>query len=324
MDYFIGVDGGGTKTAFVLADGEGKILASHTMGSANYKQVGMNGLMEMLKTGLQQVMTQAQVDSLDSGYVCIGIPMYRESKFFDACIEERVREELSEWKVHLVNDCEVGWAGSLGLEDGINLVAGTGSISFGRNGEGQTVSVGGWSDYFSDEGSCKWLGTKCMELFSKEADGRLPKGPLYNIIWREFGLESDKDIIDIFEQQYMPYRDKIASLQKLLLQAANEGDPVACRAYEDAAEELLMILEATARRLRMGDTIRVTCSGGLFRAGKVIFDPLLKKMEERKMVYTESFYRPEMGALLLAAEFFKGKETVKRIRKEWEKKDVFN
>ena len=69
----------------------------------------------------------------------------------------------------IVNDSVVGWAGSLGLSSGINLVAGTGSIAYGRNDAGEEARAGGWDERFSDEGSCYWLGMKSLELFQKKA-----------------------------------------------------------------------------------------------------------------------------------------------------------
>ena len=84
-----------------------------------------------------------------------------------------------------MNDSVVGWAGSLGLSSGINLVAGTGSIAYGRNDAGEEARAGGWDERFSDEGSCYWLGMKSLELFSKESDGRAEKA----LFWRFFGID---------------------------------------------------------------------------------------------------------------------------------------
>ena len=89
--------------------------------------------------------------------------------------------------------------GILGLSSGINLVAGTGSIAYGRNDAGEEARAGGWDERFSDEGSCYWLGMKSLELFfSKESDGRAEKGALLEIFRNRFELKCDFDIIDIF------------------------------------------------------------------------------------------------------------------------------
>ena len=97
----------------------------------------------------------------------------------------------------------MGWAGSLLCNPGINIVAGTGSIAFGKNAKGETARCGGWSEWFSDEGSGYWLGMKCVQMFSRQSDGRDERGPLYNIFKNQLKLTADEDIIDLFEKEYL-------------------------------------------------------------------------------------------------------------------------
>ena len=95
-----------------------------------------------------------------------------------------------------------------------------------------------------------------MELFSKESDGRVKKGKLLEIFRYNFNLKNDFDLIDIFDEVYKNNRTKTAELQKLLLQAAMQGDEEAIRLYEAAAEELALIIGAVYRKLEFsGDTI---------------------------------------------------------------------
>ncbi len=54
------------------------------------------------------------------------------------------------------NDMVCGWAGSLACADGINVVAGTGSICYGEY-QGRSARCGGWGELFSDEGSAYWI-----------------------------------------------------------------------------------------------------------------------------------------------------------------------
>ena len=71
-----------------------------------------------------------------------------------------------------------GWAGALAGEDGINIVAGTGSIAYGEY-RGRSARAGGWGELFSDEGSAYWLAREGLRLFSRMSDGRAPRGALY-------------------------------------------------------------------------------------------------------------------------------------------------
>lgn len=300
MKYYIGIDGGGSKTIFAIADESGKILGKIQAGSAFYKQIGEDGVIELLRNGVKEVCAFAEGEHTEIASVCFGMPAWGESPVNDKVIEEKILSTFSEWNIHIVNDCEVGWAGSLLAEPGINIVAGTGSIAFGKNEDGQTARCGGWSEWFSDEGSGYWLGMKCVQLFSRQSDGRDEKGPLYDIIRNALKLSDDMDIVDLFEAEYLHKRDRIASLQKLLLQAANEGDVYAIGAYEQAAKELYDIVCGVKKKIFAGKDCMVSCSGGIFKTGDVIRKPFEKLLEDYGMHLTEAKAEPYVGAVLLA------------------------
>lgn len=300
MKYYIGIDGGGSKTIFSIADENGKILGTVKAGSAFYKQIGEEGLMILLKNGVDAVCRFVKDDNMELAAVCFGMPGWGESPKSDYLLKEKLIQTFPSWNLHIVNDCEVGWAGSLLGEPGINLVAGTGSIAFGKNAEGQTARCGGWSEWFSDEGSGYWLGIKCIQLFSRQSDGRDKRGPLYKIVRKELELSEDEEVIDLFEQKYLHQRDRIASLQKLLLHAANEGDEYAIAAYEQAARELFELVRGVKRQIFQGEACIVSCSGGLFNVGDLIRKPLEKLLEEDDMKLREPKAEPYEGAVLLA------------------------
>ena len=91
------------------------------------------------------------------------------------------------------NDMVCAWAGSLGGEDGINIVAGTGSIGYGER-RGKTARAGGWGEVFGDEGSAYWIAVQGLNVFTRMSDGRLPKGPLYAAFTASLGLSADLDL----------------------------------------------------------------------------------------------------------------------------------
>lgn len=130
-----------------------------------------------------------------------------------------------------------------------------------------------------------------------------------------FNLKNDFDLIDIFDEVYKNNRTKTAELQKLLLQAAMQGDEEAIRLYEAAAEELALIIGAVYRKLEFsGDTI-VSYSGGLFHAGDFILKPLVRKLEENGICLCPPKYSPVQGAALLAArEYSRDGEFLSRIK----------
>lgn len=304
MNYYIGIDGGGTKTAYVVMDDENNVVVSITTKGCSYKESSIDSVISTMECNIHKCIQQAGISKLLIKGIAIGLPCYGESSKEDSQIYSKIENMLSEIPFYLTNDVEVGWAGSLNTKDGINVVAGTGSIAFGKY-NGKTARSGGWSTYFGDEGSCYWIGRKTMELFSKQADGRVLRGPLYSIIMEKFALDNDMDFIDVMEQEYVPHRDKVASLQKLLLLSAKEGDQSALDLYKEAAKELFLLVDGVKKQLNMPEKITVSYSGGLFHAKEFVlpqFEELVRTIGGRLV---EPELNPVEGAVLLAKQVYK-------------------
>lgn len=322
MKYFLGIDGGGTKTAFLLVDAHGRECASITADGGSWRDLGLESVLNNIRENVTSCLIQAGISGHEVCGAAIGLPCFGESPMEDQNIEKRVKDLFPEFPIYITNDVEVGWAGSLGLAPGINIVAGTGSIAFGRNDSGETARSGGWSCFFGDEGSCYQLGRKTMELFSKQADGRIPKNKLYNLIIETFKLTNDFDFIDIMEQEYVGNRSKVASLQKILLQAAESGDESAIHLYQEAAGELALMIESVARKLSMtGKTLPVSWSGGLFHARKFVLPWLEQSVSMLGGSMAEPKFLPVQGAVLLSAEKYAAEllPDILRGLSEWRK-----
>lgn len=300
MKYFFGIDGGGTKTAYLLVDETGRKLAVERTAGCSYKEIGIENTVNLLRKGALQCIRSAGITSRQLTGTAVGLPCFGELKEEDILLEKAVRECFDFSPVRITNDVEVGWAGSLGLQPGINIVAGTGSIAYGKNAEGRSARSGGWSVFFGDEGSCHWLGRRTMELFSKQADRRVEKGPLYEIVMEEFKLQDAMDFIKYMDRDYIPDRSRVASLQRLLLQAADRGDRAALQLYREAAEELAMMVESIAKSLWNGEKIRVSYSGGLFHAKEYVLPVLEKRIAGINAGLAGPLFSPVQGAVLMA------------------------
>ncbi|MBS5385953.1 MAG: hypothetical protein KHY31_01110 [Clostridiales bacterium] len=309
--HFLGIDGGGTKTDFLLLNEEGNTVRQRRIGTISYKQIGMDNTVWVLRENIKEILGGIQ----EKVYICIAFPNWGESAGNDILFSQRLHE-ITSFPVKVVNDSMAGWAGSLGLQEGINLVAGTGSIVYGRNKNGEEARAGGWCELFSDEGSCYWLGIKALELFTKESDGRAEKGTLLEIFRAYFCLKEDFDIIDIFEKEYKNDRTKIASIQKQLYQAAVSGDVEAQKLYISAAQELAALIKTVYRKLKFQREIAVSYSGGLFHTRELILNPLQEQLAASGLYLCMPKYMPVQGAALLAAwEYRKEEAFIERILK---------
>lgn len=297
---YIGIDGGGSKTHFLCADACGQVIGEYFASGTHYHSVGLTTVINILKEGIDQVLPKELRSTLKG--ICFGMPGYGESPEEDKMAVSQIRDSIPH-PIHFCNDVEAGWAGAFGLETGICIVSGTGSIGFGKNASGETARSGGWSEFFSDEGSCYWLGKKALELFAKESDGRARKGALYEAMRTHLQLSDDNEINRLAYERFSSSRYETASLQKVLFLAAKEGDSSARLLYEEAAHELSLIVLALKETLALHGEVRVSYTGGLFQTGEMILAPLRKALPP-SVTLTPPLFSPAQGAVLLACGSF--------------------
>ncbi|MGH8180516.1 MAG: N-acetylglucosamine kinase [Steroidobacteraceae bacterium] len=304
MKTFLGVDGGGTKTRFLLIDETGRVLASHLEGPAYYLEIGLDALGRMLAHGIGRTLAQAQVREADLTHAFLGVPAYGEDSKLLPALDAAPAQALPHGRYRCDNDMVCGWAGALAGADGINIVAGTGSIAYGEFA-GHNARAGGWGELFSDEGSSYWLAREGLRLFSRMSDGRVPRGPLYEHVRRHFSLDRDLDLCAAIYGQDIAQRSHFAQLAKLLTAAAADGDRSALALFEEAARELADLVDAVRRQLPVpvDAPVPVSSSGGMFQAGNGLREMLSSQLRRRSTQYrfVEAVLPPDVGAAIQAA-----------------------
>jgi len=301
---FLGVDGGGTKTALCLIDREGRMVAQAQAPSCYYFTEGIGLVRRVLQQGVEEVCRQASITPADIDHAFIGLPSYGEVSGDVPALDAVPGEVIGHGRYACDNDMVCGWAGSLGGADGINVISGTGSMTYGERA-GQGVRVGGWGELFGDEGSAYWIAIRGLGAFSRMSDGRLPIGPLHGMLTEQLSLANDLNIVDVVLNRWQGERGKIASLSRTVVEAASAGDACAAQILTEAAKELADIVDVTRRRLSFeaGETVPVSYSGGIFSAESIlrVFDSALTALyggyELRKPLYP-----PVVGAALYAAK----------------------
>jgi len=262
---FLGVDGGGTKTAFALIDRQGQVLARNEQSSAYYLEVGMEGAADVLARGCAALFAAAGVTANDVAFAFFGLPAYGEDRAVQAQLDALPRAVLGHGRYLCDNDMVCSWAGSLACADGISVIAGTGSMAYGRIG-GQGARAGGWGELFSDEGSAYWIARAGLALFSRMSDGRAPCGPLHGLLRTRLALQDDLDLCQVVYGDLKGERSKVAALSRLVSEAAALGDAQAAAIIESAALEVAALVDAVRGQLGVdsGTEVTVSYSGGLF------------------------------------------------------------
>lgn len=301
MTAYLGVDGGGTKTAFRLINERGETLAASTQPTSYYFGGGIGILERVLRDGVAEVTLEAGIRPEDIAHTFFGVPGYGEASADVPLVQGIAQSVLGHGRFTCGNDMLGGWAGSLGGGDGINVIAGTGSMSYGERG-GVSHRVGGWSEIFGDEGSGYWVGIRGLTLFSRMADGRSPRTLLYDAMRARLGISEDLDAVGTVVGEWGGQRTAIADLSKAVVGAADAGDLAARAVLEQGADALVELVSAARTALSYPDDedVLVSYSGGMFSAPS--YRSLFTHALHRAGAYTliAPRYSPDLGSALYA------------------------
>lgn len=261
MRHVMGIDAGGTKTVCLLADERGRVIAESRGGGANLQAVGE---LEVEKV-LHRVMEEAIGDAdIRPEAICLGIAGVDREEDAEA-VRGIMRRIGFKTRTLVVNDALIALVAGAGDHPGVVVVAGTGSIAYGRNSAGQAARAGGWGYLLGDEGGGFWIGRSALVAVVRQHDGRGPETLLTELVLGEMRLANPTELIHAVYVRGL-HRYAIASIAPVVQRAMDEGDAVATEIITRAGVELSSAAASVITRLGMrGDVFPVVLSGGVFR-----------------------------------------------------------
>ncbi len=295
MTYFLGIDGGGTKTKCVVSD-QSDMLGSAVAGGSNIVRIGEAKARRNLHAAIIESCQMAQLSPAQIGSACIGVAGVSATG-----VGEKVRAILAELvsgRIQVVGDMDIAMEAAFGNGPGVLVVAGTGSIAVGRDRHGKTARVGGWGYAISDEGSGHWIGRESVgrALHSWDTDDATALPKMVQEAWK---VRTPEEVVRIANASPPP---NFAELFPHVLKLANKGDQRACQILEDAAAELAQIaLEASSRvRDDPGWIAPVAMIGGVFVQSEMVRERFSQLLHSRDLCVLPDVVDPVLGALALA------------------------
>ena len=258
MTFFLGIDGGGTKTRCVLGD-EHSVLATGTGSGCSILRVGEDCARDSLSGAIHEACVQAGVSPQQIARTCAGIAGAADDGI--ASRLQRLLIEIIGGAIEVIGDMEVALESAFSGGPGVVVTAGTGSIAFGKNAQGETARAGGWGRILCDEGSAHWIVLKAIDAALHEHDrGRKPQ--LLQAVLTALELDCPTDLAAYAGASPTP---EFAPHFPLIVQAATRGDQIACAALQRAGVELADLAGTIADRLFAGcDEIPIAVHGGVF------------------------------------------------------------
>lgn len=253
--YFVGIDGGGSKTLAVIVDAQGCERGRGLAGSGNHAVVGLEQAVSQLRAAVEEA-ARAAGCSLPLQTAWFGVAGVDSPYDHDQLLPHL---SMLAQTVLLTNDAELV-LGALANRVGVALIAGTGTIGLGRNAVGDFARASGWGHLLGEEGSGYELGRQALIAAVRAADGRGPQTLLLDRILAHWHLPDASGIL----AAVYPVADtaKIARLSSLVFAAAHAGDAVAQEIVQRAVNELALVATTVSDKLHFSDQPLPLALGG--------------------------------------------------------------
>lgn len=249
MNYYLGVNGGGSGTDLLLADQVGKVLAQAKTGPLSFVAVSKSQALENLKAGLEEVTADLGPED-EIIYAVLGVASV-DTEFEEELVAQAVQPILEKYNVNqftVINDAIVALVNATDKENALVLVSGTGSNCYGENEQGEVAKASGFDYLLSDQGSGYAIGLAGLKAGLKSADGRGKKSSLEQQILKHFQV---KDYAQLKNKIYQPNltKSQVAELALLVFDGLDQGDLVCQQIVDKAVHELWQMVQAVAEKL---------------------------------------------------------------------------
>lgn len=284
--YLLAVDGGGTKTEFFIECIETKERISEIYGSSNYKSSSSEAARENILQGFLSFSRKHSIppDSIKGAvFGFSGCDTDEDMAFYQTVVQEI---GLNNARIRVCNDSEMVLEAV--ADEGLCVVAGTGTIAMGLRKDGRKVRVGGWGIPLSDEGSGWWIGAGALKAYIRWCDRLEPVSPVFEKIHLWLQAQSSRDGA---EKAAALSNREIASLAHCVMDSAQEGDLLCQDLVERSADHVAEITVGAYHALELKGPTTVIAMGSLFRDAS--YTILVKKKIEDLGVYDLNFNRPQ-------------------------------
>jgi glucosamine kinase len=275
MKYYIGIDGGGTRTTALVTDESGGELA-RMEGEAGIIDVlepeaGAHALADLATHAL----AEAQVAERASVLCCALAGAGRDAE--RATLERALGALGVAENVYVTTDFDAAMHDAFGKGPGILVIAGTGSIAWGRGASGSCVRAGGWGQVLGDEGSGYAIGRQALSLAMREFDGRGEHARFMDAVLARTGASSEDGLV---RWAAAASKGEIGALAEIVFEAAAQGSLSAQDVIDDAAAEIALHVAALYDRLGPWETPpAVALAGGLIEPGRPMREPVLREID---------------------------------------------
>lgn len=301
MKYLIGMDGGGTKTKCILTDINLQPIYETIGGPSNFLVIGTEKVSETILNLISECTSSQKISADYIESIVLGTTgggRRSDAEILETQIIKDASQKIITIKQFRVeSDARIALEGAFSGKPGSILIAGTGSIMFGKDENGEIHRVGGFGRFIGDEGSGYRIGRIGLNAVARYFDGRAKSTKIADLLEQEFSISSSEDLItEVYRNNF-----NLAAVAPLVFDAAESGDKIAQRILEDEADELLLHIYSMKTKLKVS-ILNVSLIGSLLTTANyfsyLFNEKVIRKFNDVKI--KEAEHSPEFGAALIA------------------------
>ncbi len=304
MNYFIGIDGGGTKTKASLVNENLNIIAEGVGSPSNFLVFDINEIANSILELASNICTSGNVELSKVNSILIGTAgAGREEdaeRLRSAVISSAKKKNIAITNFHVESDARIALEGAFAGKPGSILIAGTGSIMFGKDADKNIHRVGGFGRILGDEGSGFHIGRAGLSAIAKSFDGRNATTLLTELVKEKFNISDSTQLInEIYKNSF-----DIPQVAPLVIEAATKDDEICKKILNTEVGELVQHINAMKEKINE-DVLSISLIGGTITTDNYyanLFRAKVKEIADVKIVDAE--LPPEIGAALMAKNIF--------------------
>jgi N-acetylglucosamine kinase-like BadF-type ATPase len=267
-EYFLGVDGGQSSTIAVIGDETGHIAGWATAGPCNHVAAseGRAKFLRVMRECLTQAASRAGIHHEKPRFKAAFLGMSGGPDDKAGLLAELIEAD----RMIVSHDAKIAWAGATDGQPGLIVIAGTGSIAYGENEQGESARAGGWGYVYGDEGGAFDIARQALRATLREFEGWGPRTALTPALMEWTGTSNANEALHLLYTAEWP-RTRVAELAKTVDRIAAEGDPVATDILNHAAQQLALLAASVRRQLwneeaSAASPVTIAWIGGAFQS----------------------------------------------------------
>ena len=280
---YLGIDGGGSKTSFLLVDEYYNEICHLESGPSNWLSVGADAAKQAITQGISYLTERPNI--VCAGFA--GAARHDSAAFYKEVLESLIPEA----QIIIESDAFIASIGAIGVDPGILLIAGTGSIVIGRDKARNMFRIGGWGPYFGDEGSGFWIGREAVREALRSLDLQAST-EFSNRIAGRLGLKSISEVVSAWASGKIGVPEIAGLFPEVVSIYPQEPSR---HILTQAVSHLRSMVEIASKRVGL-DGCRKSLSGS------VAAHPVMRELIG--LEFEQPRHSPEWGAVIWARQHF--------------------